>query len=159
MQHYGTLNRSKISLLYGSMPVRMHCSGKDRRAFESLLAPEFVEINTLGRFTREEFLDRLFPVLTLHEFTIEDPDLQIKGENTAVLSYRCYERLTVDKKPVVGTFRVTATYTRDGKQYRLSAMGDPAGGVKGGREPGFFVMAYQLRETAGRIPSRSATSR
>jgi hypothetical protein len=92
---------------------------KDRRAFESLLAPEFVEINTLGRFTRVEFLDRLFPVLTLHEFTIEDPDLQMKGENTAVLSYRCYERLTIDKKPVVGTFRVTATYTRDGKQYRL----------------------------------------
>jgi Domain of unknown function (DUF4440) len=92
---------------------------KDRRAFESLLAPGFVEINTLGRFTKEEFLDRLFPVLTLHEFTFEDPVLQVNGENTAVLSYRCYERLTVDKKPVVGTFRVTATYTRDGKQYRL----------------------------------------
>jgi len=92
---------------------------KDRRAFESLLAPDYVEINTLGRFTRVEFLDRLFPVLTLHEFTFEDPVLQIKGENTAVLSYRCYERLTVDKKPVVGTFQVTATYTRDGKQYRL----------------------------------------
>jgi len=92
---------------------------KDWRAFESLLAPGFVEINTLGRFTKEELLGRLFPVLTLHEFTIEDPVLQIKGENTAVLSYRCYERLTVDKKPVVGTFRVTATYTLDGKQYRL----------------------------------------
>ena len=75
----------------------------------------------IGRFTKEELLDRLFPVLTLHEFTIEDPGLRINGENTAVLSYRCYERLTVDKKPVDGTFRVTATYTRDGKQYRLSA--------------------------------------
>ena len=94
---------------------------KDRRALESLLAPDFVEINTLGRFTREELFDRLFPVLTLHEFTIEDPVLKITGENTAVLSYRCYERLTVDKRPVVGTFRVTATYTRNGKQYRLSA--------------------------------------
>jgi hypothetical protein len=94
---------------------------KDRRALESLLAPDFVEINTLGRFTREELFDRLFPVLTLHEFTIEDPVLKITGENTAVLSYRCYERLTVDKRPVVGTFRVIATYTRNGKQYRLSA--------------------------------------
>jgi len=94
---------------------------KDRRAFEALLAPDYVEINTLGRFTRDEFFDRLFPVLTLHEFRIEDPVLQVKGENTAVLSYRCYERLTVDKKPVAGTFRVTATYVRDGKQYRLSA--------------------------------------
>jgi hypothetical protein len=94
---------------------------KDWRAFESLLAPGFVEINTLGRFTKEELLGRLFPALTLHEFTIEDPVLQKNEENTAVLSYRCYERMTVDKKPVVGTFRVTATYTRDGKQYRLSA--------------------------------------
>jgi hypothetical protein len=93
---------------------------KDRRALESLLAPDFVEINTLGRFTREELLDRLFPVLNLHEFTIEDPVIRITGENTVVLSYRCYERLTVDKKPVVGTFHVSATYTRNGKQYRLS---------------------------------------
>ena len=93
---------------------------KDRRALEALLAPDYVEINTLGRFTKEELFDRLFPVLTLHEFAIEDPVLQIKEENTAVLSYRCYERLTVDKKPVVGTFHVTATYTRVGKQYRLS---------------------------------------
>lgn len=93
---------------------------KDWRAFESLLAPGFVEINTLGRFTKEELLDRLFPVLTLHEFTIEDPVLPVNKENTAVLSYRCYERLTVDKRPVVGTFRVTATYTRNGNQYRLS---------------------------------------
>jgi hypothetical protein len=92
---------------------------KDRRALESLLAPDFVEINTVGRFSKEELFDRLFPVLTLHEFTIEDPVLQIQEENTAVLSYRCYERLTVDKKPVVGTFHVTATYTRNGKQYRL----------------------------------------
>jgi len=94
---------------------------KDRRALDALLAPDFVEINSIGRFSREELFDRLFPVLTLHEFTIEDPVLRITGENTMVLTYRCYERLTVDQKPVVGTFRVTATYTRDGKQYRLSA--------------------------------------
>jgi hypothetical protein len=93
---------------------------KDRRALETLLAPDFVEINTLGRFDREDLFDRLFPVLTLHEFTIEDPGIRITGENTVALSYRCYERLTVDKKPVVGTFHVTATYTRNGKQYRLS---------------------------------------
>jgi len=92
---------------------------KDRRALDALLAPGFVEINTIGRFTKEELFDRLFPVLTLHEFTIEDPTIQITSENTVVLSYRCYERLTVDKKPIAGTFRVTATYTRDGKQYRL----------------------------------------
>ena len=93
---------------------------KNRRALEALLAPDFVEINTLGRFTREELLDRLFPTLTMRGFTIENPDIRITGENTAVLSYRCHEQFTVDGKPIEGTFRVFATYTRDGKQYKLS---------------------------------------
>ena len=93
---------------------------KDRRALESLLAPDFVKINTVSRFSKEVLLDRLFAVLTLHEFTIEDPVIRITGENSVVLSYRCHERLTVDKKPIVGTFHVAATYTRNGKQYRLS---------------------------------------
>ncbi|MGB9176906.1 MAG: nuclear transport factor 2 family protein [Methanoregula sp.] len=70
---------------------------KDRRALEALLAPDFVEVNSLGRFTREELLDRLFLALTLHEFIIEDPGIRITGENTAVLSYRCRERLTAGK--------------------------------------------------------------
>jgi|WetSurMetagenome_2_1015567.scaffolds.fasta_scaffold72870_3 hypothetical protein len=93
---------------------------KDRRALDALLAPDYVEINSIGRFTKEELFNRLFPVLTLHEFTIEDPAIRITGENTVVLRYRCHERLTVDGKPVDGTFHITATYTRNGKQYRLS---------------------------------------
>jgi hypothetical protein len=93
---------------------------KDRRALEALLAPGFVEVSSLGSFGREELLDRIFPVLTLHEFIIEDPGIRITGENTAVLSYRCRERLTAGKKLIEGTFRVFATYTRDGKQYQLS---------------------------------------
>jgi hypothetical protein len=93
---------------------------KDRRALEALLAPDFVEVSSLGRFARKELLDQLFPVLTLHEFIIEDPGIRITGENTAVLSYRCRERLTAGKRLIEGTFRVLATYTRDGKQYKLS---------------------------------------
>jgi hypothetical protein len=92
---------------------------RDRRALEEVLAPGFVEINSFGRFTREELLDRLFPAVTLHEFVIEDPSVRITGENTAVLSYRCHERLTADKKETRGDFTVSATYTRDGNQYRL----------------------------------------
>jgi hypothetical protein len=67
---------------------------KDRRALDALLAPDFVEINSLGRFTRQEMLEHPFPVLTLHEFVIEDTVIRITGENNAVLSYRCRERLT-----------------------------------------------------------------
>jgi hypothetical protein len=94
---------------------------KDRKALEALLAPGFVEINSLGRFTREELFGQLFPVMTLHEFVIEAPAIRITGENTAVLSYRCRERLTAGEKEIKGTFRVFATYTGDGKQYRLAA--------------------------------------
>lgn len=93
---------------------------KDRRTLEALLAPDFVESNTLGRFTREDLFDRLFPVLTLHEFTIEEPALHITGEDSAVLMYRCHAWLTVDGKQIEGTFRVFATYHQEGKQYRLS---------------------------------------
>jgi Domain of unknown function (DUF4440) len=93
---------------------------KDRRALEALLAPDFVEVSSLGRFTREELLGRLFSLLTLHEFVLEDPALRITGENTAVLSYRCHERLTAGKKLIEGSFRVLATYSRDGNQYKLS---------------------------------------
>ena len=44
----------------------------------------------------------------------------MSGDKTAVLSYLCRERLTAGKKQIEGTFRVAATYTREGKQYRLS---------------------------------------
>jgi hypothetical protein len=94
---------------------------KDRRALEALLAPDFVETSSRGRFNREELLDRLFPILTLHEFAMESPCIRITGKNTVVISYRCHELLTVDRKQVGGTFRVFATYTYDGKQYQLSA--------------------------------------
>ena len=50
---------------------------KDRRALEALLAPDFVETSSLGRFGRQEVFDRLFPALTLHEFTIENPSIRI----------------------------------------------------------------------------------
>jgi hypothetical protein len=93
---------------------------KDRRALDALLAPEFHEINSIGRFSRDELLERLFPALILHDFTIEDPAIRITDENTAVLSSLCHEWLTVDGKQIRGTFHVFATYTSDRKQYRLS---------------------------------------
>ena len=93
---------------------------KDRRALEALLAPDFMEINSMGRFTKEELLDRLFPALSLHEFTIDDPSIRVTGENTAVLSYRCHEQMTMDGKLIEGAFHVFATYTIHGNRYQLS---------------------------------------
>ncbi len=92
---------------------------KDRQALEALLSPDFVEINSLGRFDKTGVLDRLFPSLTLHGFTIGEPTIRIAGDDTVVISYRCHEALTVNGKRIEGDFTVTATYARDRKKYRL----------------------------------------
>lgn len=92
---------------------------KDRRALDALITPDFVEINSLGRFSRSEVLERLFPSLTLHEFTIEEPVLLIEEKGAGIISYRCHESLTVNGKQIDGRFRVIATYVQDNNRYRL----------------------------------------
>ncbi len=91
---------------------------KDRRALEALLAPEYVETTSLGRFTRREVLERIFPVFTLQNFVMEEPAIHVTGTG-AELVYRCRQRFTAGKQRVEGTFLVSATYCRDGNQYRL----------------------------------------
>ncbi|MGA2122394.1 MAG: nuclear transport factor 2 family protein [Methanoregula sp.] len=93
---------------------------KDRRALEALLSPDFVEINSLGRFDKTGVLDRLFPSLTLHGFTIGEPTLRITGPDSAVISYQCHEALTVNGSRIEGNFNVTAIYARTEKRYRLT---------------------------------------
>jgi len=92
---------------------------RDRKALDALLAPDFVEINTLGRFSKAEVLDKLLPVLVLHEFTIEAPVLTTEGSDTAVLEYRCHESFTFGKNPTEGEFLVHARYVREGTRFRL----------------------------------------
>jgi len=93
---------------------------RDRRALEALLSPDFVEITTLGRFDKTGLLDRLFPSLTLHTFTISDPVIRIAGKDTAVITYRCDQAFTLNGKRIEGACTVTATYTREGNKYRLA---------------------------------------
>jgi len=94
---------------------------RDRRALDALLAPDYVETNSLGRFGKKELLDRLFPALTLHAFVMDEPSVRLSKDNTAVIRYRCHEEFTLNGKRTEGTFSVTATYTLTGNQYRLSA--------------------------------------
>jgi hypothetical protein len=94
---------------------------KDRRALEALLAPDFVEINSRGRFGRDAVLDHLFPACSLQEFTMEEPVIHELSQNTAVISYRCHEAFTVNGEKTEGTFSVSATYTINNNQYRLAA--------------------------------------
>jgi hypothetical protein len=92
---------------------------RDRKALDALLAPDFVEINTLGRFSRAEVLGKLFPALVLHEFTIGAPVLTMEGPDTAVLEYRCEESFTFGGTPTRGVFLVHATYVRGETRFRL----------------------------------------
>jgi hypothetical protein len=93
---------------------------KDKKTLGALLSPDFVEINSSGRFSREEILERLFPTFTLHSFTIDDPVLKSTGENSAMLIYRCREAYSVNGKRSEGTFTVSATYRRQDNQYQLA---------------------------------------
>jgi len=93
---------------------------KDRRALEALLAPDFIEINMLGRFDRPGVLDTLFPSLTLRVFTISEPRLlPMQDADNAVLAYRCYEELTYGQQEIKGIFPVTAHYRRNKTLWQL----------------------------------------
>lgn len=91
---------------------------RDIRALEALMAPDSLEINYFGRFSRDDLLLRFFPRMMLHTFTIEDPVLFPTGEGTAALTYVCYEELTVDGRKIKGTFTVSALYRWNGKQWK-----------------------------------------
>lgn len=93
---------------------------RDRRALEALLDAGFIEINLLGRFTRDDLLARLFPALVLQTFTIEDPKIHILNKTAAALTYQCYEELTVTTKKIRGNFHVSSLYTRPQKQWKLA---------------------------------------
>jgi hypothetical protein len=93
---------------------------RDRRALEALLAPEFVGINTFGRYSRDKLLIRLFPHVTIQTFTIEAPALLVAGRGAAALTYQGYQELTHDGRRMKGTFHVSALYSRDKKLWKLA---------------------------------------
>jgi hypothetical protein len=93
---------------------------RDRRALEALLTPDFIEINTFGRFTRDELLIRLFPRLTLHTYTVDGPELCPAGSGAFVLTYQCHMEVLVGSRKMKGMNHVAALYIWNGKQWRLA---------------------------------------
>jgi hypothetical protein len=93
---------------------------RDREALAALLAPDFFEINSFGRFSRDDLLTRLFSRINLQTFTIEDPLLVPVNDRVALLTYQCFEELTLDAKKMRGTFHVSALYSWNGKRWNLS---------------------------------------
>ena len=92
---------------------------KNMRALEVLMAPDFMEITVLGRFSKKDILVSLFPVLTLHEFIISDPRLVVASADSAIFTYQCIEDLTVKNQRVTGTFHVAAHYAKRENKWLL----------------------------------------
>jgi len=93
---------------------------KDRRALESFLAPDYYEVNLFGRFSREDILTRILPLLTLHAFSIDDPHVRRTGKDTAEITYHCTEDATFGRNKKQGTFPVNARYTLIGNLWKIS---------------------------------------
>ena len=92
---------------------------RDPEALRGLMAEDFMEINYFGRLSREDLLGELFPNLTLDSFTMEDYQLTVADPDAAVLTYRCFERITFKGNQVTGDFHVAATYVNRGGRWYL----------------------------------------
>jgi len=92
---------------------------KNSRALEVLLAPDYLEITMLGRFSKKDVLISLLPSLDLQEFIISDPKLVVASPDAAILVYRCIEDLTVSGQRITGTFSVAAHYTKRENKWLL----------------------------------------
>lgn len=89
---------------------------KNSRALEVLLAPDYLEINWLGRFTKQEMVRNLLPSLCIHEFTISEPRLIVASPDSAILTYRALGDLAMGGQRMAGTFHGAAHYAkREGK--------------------------------------------
>jgi hypothetical protein len=92
---------------------------KNSRALEVLLAPDYLEITMLGRFSKKDILTSLLPALSLQEFVISDPKLVVASPDAAILTYRCIGDLTVSGQRITGTFHVAAHYARRENKWLL----------------------------------------
>jgi hypothetical protein len=92
---------------------------KNRQALDALLDDRYIEINTLGRFSKKEVLNVLVDGITLHSFSISKPNLVSVAGDVAALTYRCDETLTMggDVQDVAAT--VMALYVRHGTLWKL----------------------------------------
>ena len=94
-------------------------AGKNRQALDVLLAPEYVEINMLGRFSKNEVLGRLLDAIILHACDIQEPVLVFSGPEPAILTYRCRGDMTINNQRTSGMFHVSAHYALRGNTWKL----------------------------------------
>lgn len=92
---------------------------QDIRVLQDLLADDFVEVTDSGRMSKDDILGDLFPKLTLNTYDMEDYELIVADANTATLTYRVFEKATVEGNEFQGDFHVAATFTKRDGRWRL----------------------------------------
>jgi hypothetical protein len=92
---------------------------RDLQALQDLLADDFMEIDDSGRMSKDDLLGGLFPKLTLITYDMEDFEAVIADADTATLTYRVFEKATVEDDEFEGDFTVAATFTKRDGRWRL----------------------------------------
>lgn len=92
---------------------------KDEESLLNLLADDFREVNIFGRLDRDFIIQNLFKQLEVLEFDMSYFQLIPAGEDTAILTYQCQERIRYKGKEVSGDFHVSAVYRRMDEEWKL----------------------------------------
>jgi hypothetical protein len=92
---------------------------QDIQVLQDLLADDFMEIDDSGRMSKDDLLGNLFPKLTLITYNMEDYEVIIACADTATLTYRVFEKATVEGNEFQGDFHVAATFTKRDGRWRL----------------------------------------
>jgi hypothetical protein len=92
----------------------------DAEALRDLLTDEYVEVNLLGRLSRDQILEDIFPYLEMKEYEMSDFRLARAGTGAAAITYHCRERWSFKGEPdATGDFHVSAVYTQVGGEWHL----------------------------------------
>lgn len=94
---------------------------KDRAAIEANLADDFRQIDGQGSLeSKQSFVDGLMAAeLELQPYTVEDLDLRLYGDNTALLSGRTRMRGKYQGEPFETHYRYTDVYIRQGEAWKI----------------------------------------
>lgn len=92
----------------------------DMEALRDLLTDDYVEVNVLGRLSRDQILEDIFPHLEIKEYEMSDFRLARAGTGAAAITYHCGERVSFKGEPdITGDFHVSAVYTRVDDDWHL----------------------------------------
>lgn len=94
---------------------------KDRPAIEANLADDFRQIDGQGAIeSKQSFVDDLMSAeLELNPYTVEDLDVRLYGDSTALLSGRTSMTGKYQGKPFKTHYRYTDVYIRQGEAWKI----------------------------------------